>query len=336
MAYQEKILFTDIEEVIKYASVPKSTPFESLSPKIKVIQDRHILPILGSDEMTSLLSAYSSSNGPSAQQDALIEKIRYPVANLALLMLIPEMNITMGHGGLSVKSGENFAPAAQWRVNDLKKSLSINGQNGLDALLAFLEDNSSDYPDYDISEERDLAMANFVNTTKEINTYLSIEINRYVLLRMRPVMRRIEETLIKNTLCADLYDDMKDNIVDRDDLGVYAPLLPLVQRAVSHLTFAEAIEELGIRIDENGMYLQVTTTDQTTDHTEAVEGTAMYALAERNKKMGIDAMAALKAELNDNAASYPLYENSPCYNADGPTILEAKEGSGLYPGFGPI
>lgn len=337
MADSSNILFKTVDELAGFLPVSVSLNFKALIPAIESAQNQWIKPIVSDAEMANLLSKYHDDLAAAltGEEKTLITKIQHPLAHLTFISAIPLLNLNMSSGGFTVNTSEGSAPASRYRIEELKDQIDIYAQQGLDSLLEYLEENNTDHANYDGSAERLAAMSNFINTIKEMNSYLSTPIGRFILNRMRPIIKRLEEHEIKPILCTELYDDMKSNIQTRTSLGVYAPILPFVQRALAHLAFAEAIDELGITIDQRGAYLSFNTAaGENFKRQMPITGEDMTSLVHKNRELSRDAFAYLKAELVENADNYPLYKNSPCFSLDHSSQMAQTEGSGIWNGIG--
>lgn len=326
----------DISEIKKHVPGNISISLEVLSPRIYSAQEKYIRPLISSAFHNELLGKYATGD-LSEEEEELVNRIQYVCAHVAMLESIADMNVNMKQGGITVSVDDKNVAASGARVAELKTARTRDAQQGLDYLLAYLEENAASFTTYEASQERLNERLCFINTTDEINSFLTITINRWVLVKMRPVMRRTQLWYIKTILCQPLYDLMLQRISAREDLEEYAPLLPFIQRAVAHFSFAEAVEEMGIQIDaNNGAYIEFQKNANEPKQTTPVVDGQLNRLINLNKKLADQSFMELKQHLSDNAADYSLYLESDCYagtQQKGDYVLDNGAGHFLGTGF---
>lgn len=306
-------IFTDITDFRNFVSVPVTAEMDLLNPIMDSAQEEYIIPVVSRDQFTDLLEKIDDGSTLSTAEEELRDHIKRVVANATILEWIPIGNINIQQGGFTVNQNESTRPASQYRVEELKESLWNRLQTSLDLLIKFVDDNEDDLGAYLLSDERTEAYSHFINQSEELATHVSVKVNRWLLRAMRPVLTRIEQYKIKAILSEDLFDEMIDKISTRESLGVYAPILPLVQRALAHLAFSESIEELGVQIGNSGAYIGFIRNNNDPRQTTPVDGVKLLRMIENNRRLGEVAMEKLKLHLLENASSYPLYEASAEY-----------------------
>lgn len=313
-------IFSSIEDLRSFLPVPISADFDALGPSIDLVQTNFIVPIVSEDQFFDLMTKINNADSLSIYEEKLRDCIKTSVAIGAVLEWIPIGNVNIQTGGFTVNKSDTVVPASMARVEDLKSDLWRKFQESLDALIRFMDLNEAEFDDYVASPERAAMYAHFINKTEELGAIVTTRVNRFVFRTMLPVLGRIEEVYIQEILGSDLYDDMKSKIAARTSLGVYAPILPYVQRALGHLAFSDALEEIGVKVDVNGAYIEFQRNNNDPRQTLPPVDAKLLRIVELNKKRGMDAMAALKKHLLDNAADYPLYEASTAYTETPKTI----------------
>ncbi len=331
MATRTDILFKSAAEVMGFFPVNVALNFESLHGPIKAMQKKWIIPLIGQDQMDLLLEGYHNTMEVSPEVLELIEVIQEPLACLAFDFAIPHLNLNVTQGGFTVIKSQNAEIASQYRVNSYREQLYTQGQQSMDTLLGFLDEHESDFPTYESSNERINQRATILNSPAQFAENISIPVGWFVVNRMLPIIKRVENTLTKNVLCEPLYTEIKSLVASREDLGVYAPLLPLIHAAETHLVLASAVDELGLSIGMEG--LQMIRNYSSAANSKTKQNPADDEL-ERFKrahlKIGETAMAQLADELKTNPANYPLWESSQCNVEFSPPPSRQVVGSSIF------
>lgn len=319
----DKIFFDSDEEFAAFIPGEMVVSVKSIQPRINDVTSKYIKPLVGEDLIEEVIDAYAEEAAMSEEMTELYNHMCKAVAHLSMALSTPDLNVRAAVGGFGVSTGQDIAIASQERVRAYAESRAIDGQSAIDDLIDFLEKNSETYTTYRDSDERKQSKVNFVNSPIEFNRFVVPGINRWVFLQIKPMMTLVEDTIIKGTLCKELYDHIKGIIKTNDpnvdgvpDFGVYAPLVPLIQNAVANLTLARTVDRIGLKVDTAvGVYQSFYKNANEPQQSKNVAGTDMSALAQQYRMDGERAMEQLKKELLDNVSDYPLYEDSDCYNS---------------------
>lgn len=325
-----KYLFTDIDLLREYADVGPADDMKKFNSHQRRIQNSIIVPLIGRTMLDALLEKIDTDDH-SEDEKKFMDKLRAPAAILIDLYSTPERNITKQLGGYTVSQNENFVPASRFRINDLMDQLGYNAQLDLNELLVWLEANGSTFIEYWDSEERKQNMKLFVNKASVFQKYTSLKIGHFMYSRLIPVIERIEESVIQNCICHELYDDLKTKVKEGTDLGDYAPILPLIQRAVVHFTLADALDEMSLSTKGDNLIVKFreSNTDDNRGHEKASDD-HICRLQRRNAQLAGEAISALKKHLDSNTDTYTIYADSECST---PSKLITKaaptDGSGI-------
>jgi hypothetical protein len=325
------LIFTDIDQIKQYADVSKNTRLESFNSSIRVVQNEVIVPLIGRTMLNTLLGKLDDDSLDDDEK-VLLDKLRSPAALLTKMYHSPENNITETSGGFTVPQGENIAPASRWRINDFLDSLEYKAQIELNELLLYLEENGQTFSDYWNSDERTQNMSLFVPRASIFQKYTSLKVGHFMFSRLAPVIERIQETVIQNCICPDLYTFLKAKLESGTDLDDYAPILPYIQRAIVHLTLSDALDEMNLSTKSDNLIVKFreSNTLDTKGQDPAPEST-LCRLQRRNTELAREAISALKKHLDDNTDTYIVYADSECST---PTILPETTGPTSGSGVG--
>ena len=325
-----KILFKNIEEVNRHLSTTVSVSFETIKPRLMDAHRRLLTELLPAAFVNDLILKYESMQ-LSDKEAELVSLIQYPLVHAAFAYHAPDMNVTAKSGGFTVNVDEKNQAASGYRVMSWIANRNRDAQKGFDIMLQYLDDNHADFSGYTNSDERKNSRDMFLNRTEEINEYVTIRISRYVLWKMRPTLKRIMEWQLRAMLGPQLYDYMITQIKTGASLGAYAPILPLVQRALAHDGLANAIEEVGIQLDdENGAYIAFQKNANEPNQTKPIVESGIDRIKMLNSKLALEAYAVLRDHLLRNHATYPFFESSDAYTG---TLVKGSNALESTPGF---
>jgi len=287
-----RLLFSDIDQVKEHISVDISQDIRTLNPYIKQAE-RRIKEIIGSKLHDSLLTVVHNGVSDSDLEN-LLEKARYPLAHFAYMAAVPQLSLTVGEMGIGVVMNQNMEPASKWRLDSFIASLQQTGDEGLEELLQFLEENKDKYPDWKESSAYSFNKKLFVNNAHEFERFTMREIPRLIFLKMRESIYRFEQNTIKKIVCIELFNKLKSDLANDSVSPENHFLLDYIRPAVCYHALYE--------IEEKDAFKN--------EYTRLLE--------------------ELQEHLNTNAeSSYPLYFASDCFSEES-TIEKNDEESGLY------
>lgn len=288
---------------------------DSAKPRILSVTSKYILPILSQAQFTDLLNKYDQADYSDIER-GLIELIQGAVAHLTMAIGSADFDVKASNGGFKIANGQNSDIASRNRVLAYRDQRVRDGQEALDSIILYLETNADSFISYKNSSERKALFASFVYNSDIIGAYVVPAPGRWVLTKMRGCINRVEQTIIRPMIGNELFEFMINKLKSRDSLGAYEPLLPLIQSAVSHLAFAQAIPELSIEVDSAwGVYIKMQKNANETDQTTNKSGAETFGYIQINEKYGNSALELLKGELLKNLGNYPLYANSSAYTS---------------------
>lgn len=311
-----KLFISNTDEWVEHVAAPASTNFKSYRSKSELIQDKYIIPFLGLPFAEECLALLDSVDEKTALQLELISKIRYPIAQLMLRESADIMNITITAGGYQVNEDDKKKVASANRVELLKEQLTVDGQFGIDRLMSFLEAQASEFTTWGESDARKAFKKYFIQTPAEFNTgLLGMEVGQFIFYKMVPTMDIFESRYLKPILGAELYTEMKTKLRDSVSLGVYAPILPLCQRALAALVFAECAVPLGIKVSERGVYITSIRNANEPQQTNALGDSDKNSIEFKHREHSTKCFEDLSNHLVENVDTYTLFKESSAYTS---------------------
>jgi len=205
-----KALFTTIEEIQEYITIDISSNFRTIAPYVKQAE-KFTTDIIGKALHKKLLEVVHQNNDDEALKDLLTE-VRLPLANFAYSLAIAKLNVNVGETGFTVTVGNNLEPASKWRIDEFRESVNSAGNDALEILIEFLEDNVEAYPLWKTSKAYSFQKQFFVNNAKEINDSVFLEISRIEFLKLKQNIHIIEQAEIKAAICSRFFNQLKSEI----------------------------------------------------------------------------------------------------------------------------
>jgi hypothetical protein len=307
------MLFRKTPEIKKY--LPANTAFK-LEPMESFIEHKAlpelILPLLGKEQYDALHAAYRANN-MDAKLKALLPLVQYPLANYAALRFLPWAQVNFSDSGVHITTSNESKTAFEWQINMLRTECLESAFNGMELLLAFLEDHKEDYEEWRTSSAYTISKECFINSAKDFSEYYGIGGSRRTFAALRPIMKRIEKTYIQKTICIPLYEELKQQIKDDELNDENSLLLGYIGPALASLTIRDAIAKLPVMITADG--LQVLSSSSTTLAQIKVptpDG-QLEKLRRQAEAEGEQYLGELRQFLYDNIEDYPAFLNSPCY-----------------------
>jgi hypothetical protein len=297
------------------------------APVTSAIQD-YIIDIVGTAQWAA--STDVAATGTVAE---VVTRAKRAVANLAMREAITTLNQRVSEGGITVLQAENEVVASKWRTMELQNKFGRDAQRGLDDLLRWLEANAASLPIYAASNERKTNLRNFVNSTRTAQMYVSHIASRFVFLKLRPTLTRIEEDFLRPVLTDDLFLHLRSEIEVGAGYGVYAPLQKLIEPACIHMAFAYAVDDLHMHIDPTlGLfYFHIESTTDYNSRTTSADRHKEADLFARHNRIAVNYFGRLKDHLINNASNYPLY--TPPAPAEVVKARPSHDGR-IFPGIG--
>jgi hypothetical protein len=320
-------LFKDITAFKKYVEATLSLNFEDVLPSIDYIESHVIKNLISDAQYTALNAAFSaaaSETSLSANDLNLLKAVRLALANYAIAMAIPRLQIQVSSSGTHIMSDDRKKTAFPWQIKQAVDSYLDAGDGGADDLLDFLETNKATYTIWAASSSYTIFKDCFVNTTAIFNSIRPINNSRRIFLLLKPTMKLVQDKQLLGTIGKDYYDELLAEVF----AGTISPdnvyPLSLVRNAVTYITCAIALYELAIRIDRDGVTITASRNTDEPQVKNAVDNKALSPIAKNWMEAGEGYLRTLSDYLNKNATAsmFATYFNSDKYRD--PTLDEGR------------
>lgn len=146
--------FRSTKEFQGYHNICRShRTFLALLPYVKKAQDKYILPILGKDQHSDLVTAIKD-NTATAAQASLIEAVRKCLAEWTIHMAVPALTVLIEEDGIKVVSRTDGMDTRSNVASAFYKEAAVGHQAAAEEnartfradLINFLFENEADYP----------------------------------------------------------------------------------------------------------------------------------------------------------------------------------------------
>lgn len=329
-----KLINTE-EEMRAFTGASVALSIETLEPYLTASPaENEIIKILTPSVYEELATAYNDDTLNDNGNEHLKKLLPYaqkPLANLAIFYYMQE-------GGLSIQDGAIVAARDkspyQWQQRKAEQHYLNNAYFSLDALIQHMITNKDDFTGWENSDAYKQGTGHFISTAQEFQKYVNIGESHRTFIALLPVMRNVESGIVQSTLTVDLYDDLKQSLLDENTDADENKLLEFLRPAVAYKTMAEAIDELNIEI--TGQNVFQTSLKSITENIVAKKNPEREVLCEYKNMMeqrAGDWLIRLTNYLNENASEskYPLYFNSKNYqDPDTDTSYDQDEDSNVF------
>lgn len=228
-------LINTIEDLKRHIIVSATFDFAKVLPFAKRVERKIILGLIGQEQYDTIIvhTFNAESNTPINQVKELLEEA---VANYALFLAMPTINILITNSGTKTSTTTN-SENADWKdKRDLNRSLLKTYNEALDDAFQLMEENVTDFPEWQASKYYTIFKDLIVQHTAQFNDHFSIQKNRQTFLALKPYMREVEDQYLKAMLGKETLILLKTKSTN----AVVNEALEIAQKAVVAFTVAKA------------------------------------------------------------------------------------------------
>jgi hypothetical protein len=280
---------------------------KTYQPYLSDAQELYVLPVIGQEIITVLEGGSLDSEQTKALgylQKALANYMVYEMADLS--------TVKVGAHGFQEAIGENQTQVRQWVLFNSKQKALHKADQFLDAALAYMEANKASFSEWTGSDSYTEFKTLLLPTTDVMHQYVSINKSRRTFQKLRPHLEAVEQSHISPALGKSLFDKIKADHLAGTLATPYAELLPMVQKAIAHLSMAEGAVSLPLNFEASGIKV-VSTSDGIKAKAETHEKQLNTFITQQQTK-GLEALAVLKQYLIDNTADFTEFTETEAEN----------------------
>jgi hypothetical protein len=308
------MLINNISDIREFVPVNPNMGFSQLSPYIEQATVTYLIPDISQDEYDTLEALYTSQNMTPVEEQA-VRLCQAAICNYALFLASPFLNVMVSNQGIQEqRSLEGTSQSSsQWRYTEFRSSCLLAGDQSMDALLAFMELNKTDFQDWVQSPNYTVSKSVLISDAGSY-PFGCISSSRRTYLRVRPHIAQAQEKWIRPALGDALYNELTTQYAADNLSSVNQLLYTKVVHALAHLTLADAIPHLTLNLNASGI---VVTVDMDANKMSATASMEMVNKLQRSHQDNGDLfLLNLQKFVYSNADDYPLFVKSPIYDED--------------------
>jgi hypothetical protein len=258
------MLIRSNETLLEFAELTATIQFASVKSTIRLVENQHLVPVLGKELYDSLDAAYTTSlTDPTASpltalQTSLLEKCRCVIGPMLCYYYTPKAEVKLSNAGAQRLETTTNKTAFQNQVVNFREQNLREGEIATEQLLEFLETWKVDLPTWVNSEAFKEYRKLFIKSGKEFDTLFSSASPYRNYWAMRSKMLEVEQGTIRTMLGEDLFAALKtkDNATTPAFNNEEKELIFKLKKAIAYATVALSIPFLNVRIDANGITIQ--------------------------------------------------------------------------------
>jgi len=245
--------FVSIEDFRKHVGTI-STDFSIEVLESYAVSSLNDIAIITGKEVADALYVGFKDNSLSADDEALVEKILKPIANMSIFKHSFEGMMLISDSGYTTEEGATTKRPYQWMLRDFRKGCMKAYAEGMNELWQFVVKNIDDYPDIKASEEY------LFLKTKPINRLIQWQTNGRRIADWRTHYALTSEmsnvlTDMGEFISQELLTDIETYLVDEGTDEDMTFLLNHVRRYMVHATINRALPNLPVSIEADGLML---------------------------------------------------------------------------------
>jgi hypothetical protein len=253
-------LYTNIATELKpyCTGVTLGISIDTIAPSRDYVERKYIKKALGAAQLEAIAAAYEDSIAPtptamSSAEQALWEAIMAALAPLSVWHFAGVNATEITDKGQSERATEDTTPIRLWVSNLQRNTLYEQGMTDLDNLLAFLDENKSDYPDWVAGTGYTGLKNNLVQTTANFDEYVHINGSRSFFQRMKPSIKKVEYITIRKAISEEFYNRLIEGLQQDDLTATEQAVINKLIPAVAHMAFADC--DLPIERGDDGVFM---------------------------------------------------------------------------------
>lgn len=261
------LLFHNVEELRKHIGFLYATAeFQSLKSDL-LLATEDLISVVGEEIYLRTLQAYESEF-PGKRDEEMISLFQYPIAMLGYLSYVQNADVSHEDSGRKVKIDKDSESMPwEWQVVRDNEAIRNKGNRGIDRLIAFLDKNIGELPEWRDSEQRKDINSLFVKSAKEFNDIVPIDSSRVFYLRVLPYIRKEDreiQSFLGNTGYEEIKAAMRTDTVTEEQLeiiGLCREIIPLrvMATAVRRLAVQVLPESVVMRFDADRNTMKAST-----------------------------------------------------------------------------
>lgn len=304
------MIVRDTSIIKEHTGINRNIAWATLSPFAKQSEIKYVIPVIGQALYDEINTAIDNDDLTNAHIK-LLEWLYPMIANFTIYTAAPQLNIHISELGFQEQSSKEGTShvASMIRYNDARLSLWRTAIDYREFTYTHLRTNQTNYPLWAESEAYVVYNQLFIRESKELHTHLGYGQSVSTYLTLRPYINMAEETyiypILGDTMCAHLKKQRETDDLTPEEKQLMEKILP----ALSWAALYQAAPTL-TAVLEDGNLITALPPEQSKVFSPLSEAQLSKIQADAYAKSA-QYLSRLKAFLDENISTYPLYENSP-------------------------
>lgn len=304
------LILSNLAQLRLYVSVKTDLRYESVEPYIRHAEDTHLPKMLGATFLQAIRTAVRTGKGGNYMKE-LQQLLQSAIAPLAVYYYTQENELQIGEAGLLRTETDNAKAGYKDQVLRLQTSLYKRGLANLDAALAFLFENGSEFQQWDATSYN----AMLVRSGAEFNNYYACQFPQQVYLSVQTIMQSVEGLTLSSAL-GDTYEYLKDRQASGELTAIEKIAVRELKFSLCYLTVSRAIPQMELLINGDGI-TQLSTAAETqggpSSKRQAASKERILELQRQTQSLGEQHLdAALKyIEANASGNDFTAWQPTP-------------------------
>jgi hypothetical protein len=238
------LLFTDgttgnaeIKELLGFLDV--DVPYKNLKSKI-ISATNDVIDLIGKTTYDLAVTEYQKE---SAQNDAFIFAVRYPIAIQAYREYAPHNDVSHTNQGRLNRLEKDQKSAFQWQIDNDNEALERSYYKALDDLIKYLDTNIESWKE---TPEFKQTHHEFISTAKDFDSVYPIGKSRLLFLKMSPAIDLCENLEIIPRVGKELIATIKETPED------YTKLLKTIHNAIVFYALSWSMRRMSVKLFPEG------------------------------------------------------------------------------------
>ena len=245
--------FNTLDELRTHINITAANKLESFNGANEYAINEHLVKWLGQSFLDEALTKYNASSSDTIWT-TIFPLIQATLSNFMLVHQIPIQQVTIESSGITRKENANFKSAYQNQINQLIAEHFERAYNHLETLLAFLEENDSDYPTWTSSTAYSKNKSFFINDANDFQNQYPIIRGRITFKALFSTMKDVESLYIKVILGTAFYNELKGKILAKTAFSAKeVELVSMLKKAIAFHTIENAVQSNWIKVTQNSV-----------------------------------------------------------------------------------
>lgn len=251
-------LFNDIIDVIAVVggAVNTSVQIEDISPSLDAVLSGPIADVIGINFIGKAIIELNPA-------DPIMVVMKKSNAYLGLWEYSKFSATQMGGMGLVRIEGDNAKSAFKYQENSYRNAMYEAGMNELEGLIKEIENFRTSLIALNIwdNDVQYACRGHLINYAKEMRQFYNNRVARSVFETLRPIIADVEQYILRDIVTDEVMDKLLLYVADPDayiisnptEAALLANALPMIQKALAHITIVEAVQREWVRVTPSGV-----------------------------------------------------------------------------------